>query len=453
MKKYCSVLINYLPIVMLVILTSGPVFAQAGVVLEESGPIYVEQDGQVIENLRITSWGSPAIIVRNFANVTIRNVEISHDGAYGIQCANAPGLRIENVSITHVGVKTATYNENNINCELSSGLIIRHVLLRGGSSGIYLANSPDAHLSFIEGYNFRGPSPRGQFVQFNGSDNCILEDFSVINDRLESHPEDNVSIYNSHNCIVRRGLVDGNNAPSGVGVMFEKSSNGLVEDVDTVRMGNGSFAGYPGYNVTFRRVRARENICTDQGRGLPMSGGLVWAGNPDSSGLRIEDSRYFDLCNQYAKVWDKASFDIVDITSEDFALRPAIVNKFAWETEEAPAQTEPALEPAPAPEPAPDQTQQDTVPPSVQFAAPLDGSTYRRRSLVKITIMAADDHRVTGVSLSINGRRVARFSGAGPHNFNWKARQRRGTPATISAEATDGSGNSGSASITINVTR
>jgi len=303
--------------------------------LTDSPPILVTTSGQIIENVRIVANGEPAILIRNFSGVIIRNVEIRHQGADGILCMNAPGLTITNVSITHTGTASPNANagENNINCENSDGMTVDHVRLEGGSSGAYIVRSDDVQMRFVEGYNFRGPFPRGQLVQFNESPGCLLEDFSAINDLDPSisWPEDNVSVFRSDHCIVRRGLLDGNNSSHGVGVMFEKSNDGLVEDVDTVRQGNGSFAAYPGNNVIFRRTRARDNFCDDQGRGLPSSNSLVWVGKPGSSGLRINDSKYFNLCSNN-RVWDRRTFTLINISSEDFQLRKPIVNEFAWET-------------------------------------------------------------------------------------------------------------------------
>ena len=305
--------------------------------LTDSSPITVSQNGQVIENVRIHAVNQPAIKIQNFSNVIIRNVEINHEGGRGIQCTGADGLLIENVAITHTGSKSPLPSEGeiNIDCEFSSGIVIKNARLRGGSSGIYLLQSPNAHLSFIEGYNFRGPIPRGQLVQFNSSASCTLEDFSAINnpDPTASWPEDIISVYNSDNCIIRRGLLEGNNSETGVGIMFELSDNGLVEDVDTVGQANGSFFAYPGNDVTFRRTRARDNICVSQGRGAPSSNALVWGGDPSrSTGLRIEDSRYYNLCNPGNIVWEWNTFDIVSYASEDFLPRDPIVNQFLWET-------------------------------------------------------------------------------------------------------------------------
>jgi hypothetical protein len=251
-------------------------------------------------------------------------------------CEKAPDLLIENVSIVHFGERTESAQENNIDCYRAEGLEVRNVRLRGGSAGVYVLESPRVHLSHLEGYDFRGPDPRGQLVQFNKSPDCVLQDFSAINDPVVAWTADNVSLYHSDNCTVSRGLLDGNNGPWSVGVMFENSRNGLVEDVDTVSQGNGSFSAYPGHGVTFRRTRARDNICRDQGRGEPLSKGVVWAASPDSSDVRIEDSTYFNLCNPSERVWDAAIFDLIQINEEDFLPRTPINLVFTWDHDDRP---------------------------------------------------------------------------------------------------------------------
>ena len=176
-----SVIRTFLIVVASSLFSISSVFA---LTLTDSAPITATQNGQVIENVRIRATNGPAIKVKGFSNVIIRNVEIDHEGGLGIECLNADNLTIENVSITHIGAGSplSSTNENNIYCFSSNGVIIKNVRLRGGSSGIYMLESPNAHLSFIEGYDFRGPFPRGQLVQFNKSPSCILEDFSAIHD-------------------------------------------------------------------------------------------------------------------------------------------------------------------------------------------------------------------------------------------------------------------------------
>jgi hypothetical protein len=304
--------------------------------LKDSGPVTASQDGQVIEGLRIVAMGMPAIRVNGHSKVTIRNVDIRHDGAPGISFSNADDIVIENVSVEHTGAPASGANPSddrvNIVGTSSNRVRINGARLRRGSSGIYLTASPDSLLQFIEGYDFRGPFPRGQLVQWDTSDNGTLEDFSVINPPT-SWPEDDVNAYRSKNMTIRRGLVDGDNSPSGVGVIFDNTgSYGLVEDVDAVRMGNGCFSDYDaGTGAIFRRTRCRDNICTDQGRGLPSSNALMWAGHGDGSTCcRIEQSVYFNSCNDNL-YWPDTAFEAVDLKKAEFSLRAAIKQTFCWE--------------------------------------------------------------------------------------------------------------------------
>src|SRR5262249_52203122 len=147
-----------------------------------------------------------------------------------------------------------------------------------------------------------------------------------VENTADSWPEDNVNVYQTLDATIRRGLVDGNNSPSGVGVIFDgDTSTGVVEDVDGVRMGNGCFSGYAGADGNvFRRTRCRENICTDQGRGLPSSNALMWAGKPGLTQLHIEDSKYFAACNPENIVWPQESFAVLEVKEEDFTLRDPI---------------------------------------------------------------------------------------------------------------------------------
>ena len=128
-------------------------------------------------------------------------------------------------------------------------------------------------------HDARGPEPRGQNVQLNGSPKSILEDFACENGP-SSWTEDNVSVFKSDRCVVRRGFVSYNNSPTGVGVMLEGSFDCLVEDVDAIAQGNGAFAAVPVENFgsggcIFRRCRTRDlyNGVRD-GRAAPSSDGL-----------------------------------------------------------------------------------------------------------------------------------------------------------------------------------
>lgn len=304
--------------------------------LKASGPIQVSADGQIVEHLRITSSSGAGVQVNGHKNVVIRNLEILHAGGVGIDISNADDIVIENVSIQHTGApatgKNPSENLNNISCYQSARPRVTGARLSRGSSGVYLVQCPDSTLQKLEGHDFRGPFPRGQLVQWNNSDNGVLEDFSVINP-TSSWPEDNVNVFQSKNVTVRRGMIDGNNSPSGVGVIFDGGpSTGLVEDVDAIRMGNGCFSDYDGGpGVVFRRTRCRENICGDQGRGTPLSNALMWAGHTSHTDLKLEQGEYFKACNPSNLVWPQSSFSVVDLKENDFTIRPPIQSKFCWE--------------------------------------------------------------------------------------------------------------------------
>jgi hypothetical protein len=304
--------------------------------LQDSGPITVTADGQVIEGLHVVSTDGPAIVVEGFANVVIRDVWIEHAGGPGIDLAGADDIVIERVAIEHTGAPPSGENPSdeliNLSCYGSARMQVTDVRMVRGSTGAYVLECPDATLSRIEGHDFRGPFPRGQLAQFDKSDGAVLEDFSVINPP-ESWPEDNVNIYQSVDVTIRRGLIDGNNSPSGVGVIFDGDlALGLVEDVDAVRMGNGCFSDYAGSDgVVFRRTRCRENICDDQGRGVPLSNALMWSGNPELTMIRIEDSQWFAACNPDNIVWPEESFVVVELDEQDFALREPITVALCWE--------------------------------------------------------------------------------------------------------------------------
>lgn len=305
--------------------------------LAMSGPIVVDADDQVIENLHIVSTRGAAITIEGHPGVTIRNVWIEHAGGPGISIgAGSDDIHIENVAVEHTGAPAQGENPSdglvNIECYGSARPTITNARLVRGSSGVYLVECPEATLSMLEGHDFRGPFPRGQLVQFDKSSGGVLEDFSVENPQETSWPEDNVNVYQSVDIEIRRGLVDGNNSPSGVGVIFDGDmALGVVEDVDAIRMGNGCFSDYAGSDgVVFRRTRCRENICEDQGRGLPLSNALMWAGHPDYTQIRIEDSQYFASCNGNL-VWPEESFAVIELEEVDFPLREAIEVELCWE--------------------------------------------------------------------------------------------------------------------------
>ena len=294
-------------------------------------PIRTTHDGQVIENLDLWVSDGDAIRVEH-DNVVIRNVTIHHADGHGIVVEDSSGVTVENSLIVNSdppdGNQGLSGEATGIHVVNSPGFTASHVTLRDSGTGIYLGQSPGATLSHIEGHDFHGLYPSGQFVQFFHSPDGSLTNFSVTNDPNNSHVEDNVSIIDSQNVTIAHGVIDGNNSPSGVGVMFEgDSQGGRVEDVDVIHMGNGGFSSYSD-DVTFIDTRSFDNIAEDQGRGDPMSNAVIW--NASGDDVSIQDSTYTNPAVANNIAWGPSS------SGADVAAAPSatpmtpIENLFDW---------------------------------------------------------------------------------------------------------------------------
>ncbi len=278
-----------------------------------SEPIVITHDGQHVRNLIITASNGPGILIDGHADVVIEDVVILHGAGPGIEVTGARNTTIRNADILFTSAPVSGPNPsadaNNIDCFDSPGLEVTNVRLTRGSTGIYLHRCPDSRLRQIEGHDQRGPFPRGQLVQWNASDRGVLSDFSTENSIEHSWTEDNVNVYRSRNVVIRRGLVDGNNSPSGDGILIdEESGHVLVERVDAVRQGNGCFGvfGGGGFDVTFRDTRCSDTLC-QLPRGNPLSRSLGWAIDPESiaGNLNIIRGAYQRLCNPENRLWDE----------------------------------------------------------------------------------------------------------------------------------------------------
>lgn len=319
--------------------------------LVDSDPIVVDADGMTIERVRIESDGEAAIRVDGHTGVTIRDVEIRHRGGPGLVFAGSDDLHVSNVIIVHDGAPEAgphgSGGQANLDGRDASGVVIDHVRVVAGSSGIVLDNVPAVTLSFIEGHDVRGPGDAA-FVRLHESDDAVLEDFSIINPLDTGRPQTLIQISSSSNVTVRRGLMDGHNAEFGYGINFDliqgQHGGGLVEDVDAVRMAQGGFSCFPwGRDITFRRTRARDNICEivsievegcneigPNGGCIPGSGGVSWTASLTSSNVVIEESAYFNLCS--STHWPDEVIEIPagGLIEEDFELRAPIEISPCW---------------------------------------------------------------------------------------------------------------------------
>ena len=165
----------------------------------------------MIEGLDITAAGTAhGVRVNGFSGVTVRNCRIRHATGRGILANSAPSLRIEDVDILCTGAPAAgpnsNSNMNNVELQSCGNSIVQRVRCRNGSTGVYVITSGAAQVRFIEGYNFRGPFPRGQVVQFNRCTAPVLEDFSCENAGNVAWTEDNVNFYGCTNSDVPKGL-------------------------------------------------------------------------------------------------------------------------------------------------------------------------------------------------------------------------------------------------------
>jgi hypothetical protein len=258
------------------------------------GTIHTSFDGQVIKDMDIWVTGNADGIDVTNNNVVIENVHVHHMGGVGVNVSGASGVQLLNSEIDESappsGINPGNENAINVNVENSTGFHADHVTARDGASGFYLLDSPNASLTYIDGYNFHGPEPRGQFIQFDKSSGGTVDTFYTQNDMNHSYPEDNVSVYASQNVTIKNGVIDGNNSISGVGVMFENgSTGGLVQHVDTVHMGNGSFSSYAN-DVTFDDVHAFDNWGGIGPRGANSSGSLIF--NHSATGVAMTHATY-----------------------------------------------------------------------------------------------------------------------------------------------------------------
>ncbi|EHP91262.1 calcium-binding protein [Methylorubrum extorquens] len=295
-------------------------------------PIRTTYDGQVIENLDL--WVSDGDAIRvDHDNVVIRNVTIHHADGNGIVVEDVSGVTVQNSLIVNSDPPTGNGGETDaettgIRVVNASGFTASHVTLQDSGTGIYLGQSPNAKLSYIEGHNFHGPFPGGQLVQFYQSPNGSLSDFAVTNDASHSHVEDNVSIIDSQNVSIANGVIDGNNSPSGAGVMFEgNSQGGHVQNVDVIHMSNGGFSSYSD-DVSFVDTRSFDNDAGDQGRGASLSNGLIW--NATGHNVTIDDSTYTDPGVANNIVWGTSSAG-ADVSAAPSATpMTPIQNVFDW---------------------------------------------------------------------------------------------------------------------------
>ena len=311
-------------------------------------PIHTTQDGQVIQNLDLYVNSGDAITVTN-NNVVIENVRIHYNGdsngaawgggASGILINGAQNVTIQHVEVDNTAPPSGSNPASKINYDIyginAPNLHINDATVKDGSTGVWLGNSPGATFTNIDGYNFHGPMPRGQFIQLDHSDSATINGFYAYDGLNSSYTEDNISVFYSKNVQISNGLIDGNNSPNGVGVMFEGTSQGgTVSHVDAVHMSNGAFSAYSN-NITFDYTRSFDNTNVEGGgRGTPSSNALIWnvSGDGSSTGVSLLHSTYTHPANPGNIVWNPSTAVAVDVHQDANAvpMDDPVVHHFEW---------------------------------------------------------------------------------------------------------------------------
>ncbi|MEL7029049.1 MAG: right-handed parallel beta-helix repeat-containing protein [Pseudomonadota bacterium] len=304
-------------------------------------PYVVRRDGEIIEDLHIVVKGKkPAILINGKSDVIVRNVKIYHAQGPGIVVKRSSNVKIDNTHVENVAApvfgpltgRNAVSREN-IRVDRSTDVTISASQFKRGSAGVYVVQGENVKITDVAGYDFRGPFPRGQFVQFNQSQNPTLDGFAVINPGDTSWTEDAINSYASVEPVIRNGYIEGVNSPTGIGVQIENGEGGfggLIENVDVRYWVNGAFmAASSASQVTFKNVRACDGISAGDNqndrlrvgvdgkavpslkawagrnyRGLPRSGQEAFftfeVGSPT---IQFVNARYFNLALEDRIAW------------------------------------------------------------------------------------------------------------------------------------------------------
>lgn len=309
--------------------------------LPAAGPVTATA-GQVIENMVITTDGTPGITV-NVPGVTIRNVVIRHQNAPGITVgASGSNLRIERVHVENVGAPAAgpyAAPEANANIRIdgAKAVTVTDARLVRGSAGIHASSCDGVRATRVQGWDFRGSAPAGQLVLWDRCRNVSLEHFSVVSPLMSAWPEDQIGIIHTTNAYVNDGLIDGNSSVGGAGiqVVHDGAERGvIVENVDSVRARTAFFSAYPGNDVTLRNVRFGNQVCGDPlGRGAVCGDGTPWAlvFSSRNTGVTMENAVYQNVCDENRLIREADGCTGCNIRRENFVPKAPLAIRFCWD--------------------------------------------------------------------------------------------------------------------------
>lgn len=278
-----------------------------------SGPITVTTPGAVIENLHIRATGeTPGIIVSGADDVIIRNVLVEHEAASGISVDDSNGVTIDTVEVRNtIAPDSGPHDGLYVNIDLfrSADVGLTNVRVAHGSTGLLAIEAPGLTVDGFDAFDQRGPFPRGQGVQLDSSNGAVIENFHIVNDPASAWTEDNISVIDSSNVVIRNGIIDGNNAPSGVGVLVETYDDApaagvAVENVQVFGFYNGAFSAANGAtDVAFTDVYAEGGLTPEamsaaagaNFRGPPLSGQEAFHAYLAADSIIFADAAYFDI--------------------------------------------------------------------------------------------------------------------------------------------------------------
>lgn len=292
----------------------------------QNRPIKTTQNGQTIKNKIIyANIKDPCgIKVDGHDDVKIENVTIYHANV-GICVSGAKGIKIKNIRLINLaapdsgphcvrdgnklkpskecwGTRNASADRRlGIYIKNSSNATVTDIYAAQASSGVYAVSSPKTHISEIRCFDSRGPFPRGQCVQFNGSNDSSVTTFYAKAYFNQSHSEDTFNAYNSHRVKFEDGLVDGNYSINGVGIIADSGSDDMiVHDVDIIHSSVSGVSVYANKakakNFKGSKIRVKDTQCHSRKGGKPSSGGLVIAAQPGTPNFSFDDVIFWNHC-------------------------------------------------------------------------------------------------------------------------------------------------------------
>jgi hypothetical protein len=295
-----------------------------------SGQI-VAKEGQVIENLHVTTTRGSCIVIKGVSHVTIRDSEIGPCGSPGDP--STQGVEIERAS--HITI------ERNV--------------IHDVSSGVYAVSSRHPIImdrNYV--YNVRGPRPRGQMIQMNrvtGGESgskvtCNVSDampgmrYGVLHGNTTDGVEDHISMYRSPGLEADRTEIAYNRLRGGH--KFSKSGSGFnIGDLGggnvsahhniVVNVANVGAGISGGHNISIENNR----IYQDRSDGIYVNLGLmVWAqaGATCTGGHTIRNNRVWTLNSrgEQNSFWNAGNCGDVTISGNvlaDQSLTPAIFDE------------------------------------------------------------------------------------------------------------------------------